>query len=81
MIKINWIPTDEFYRRLLAEPDAAARRQLYLDLLVDLMLVRRLMPGYILTTEQFGRAMLVVARRGATKRVLENRDIAALAAG
>ncbi|HYF61867.1 MAG TPA: DUF2268 domain-containing putative Zn-dependent protease [Herpetosiphonaceae bacterium] len=34
-MKINWIPTDEFYRRLLAEPDDAARRQLYLDLLVE----------------------------------------------
>ena len=36
------------------------------------------MPGYILTTEQFGRAMLAVARRGAPKRVLENPDINAL---
>jgi hypothetical protein len=39
-----------------------------------------MMPGYILTTEQFGRAMLVVARRGAPRRVLESKDIAALVA-
>jgi uncharacterized protein YbjT (DUF2867 family) len=59
----------------------AAYRVLYSITAPLLPLVRRLMPGYILTTEQFGRAMLVVARRGAPKRVLENRDIAALADG
>ena len=35
-------------------------------------------PNQVLTTEQIGRAMLVVARRGAPKRVLESRDIRAL---
>ena len=59
----------------------AAYRVLYSITAPLLPLVRRLLPGYILTTEQFGRAMLVVARRGAPKRVLENRDIASLAAG
>ncbi len=44
-----------------------------------LPLLRRLWPGYILTTEQFGRAMLTVARHGAPKRVLESPDISALA--
>jgi len=37
------------------------------------------LPGLILTTEQIGRAMLTVARQGAPKRVLESRDISALA--
>jgi len=35
-------------------------------------------PNQVLTTEQIGRAMLVVARTGAPKRVLESRDIRAL---
>ena len=34
-MKTNWIPTDGYYQRILAAPDAAARRQLYLDLLVE----------------------------------------------
>ena len=36
---------------------------------------KRLAPNYVTTTEQVGRAMLAVARRGAPKRVLENADI------
>jgi len=36
---------------------------------------KRLVPDYVTTTEQIGRAMLAVARRGAPKRVLENADI------
>ena len=40
--------------------------------------VRRLFRNYVLTTEEIGQAMLVVARRGAPKRVLESRDISAL---
>jgi uncharacterized protein YbjT (DUF2867 family) len=40
-----------------------------------LPLVKRVWPHQILTTEQFGRAMLVVARQGAPKRVLESADI------
>lgn len=42
-------------------------------------LLRRLFPGAITTTENVGRAMLRVAKAGATKRLLENRDIEALA--
>ena len=37
-------------------------------------------PAYVLTTEQIGRAMLAVARNGAPLRVLESRDIRAMAA-
>ena len=38
-----------------------------------------LFPGFVTTTEKVGRAMLRVARSGAPKPVLENRDINALA--
>jgi uncharacterized protein YjaZ len=34
MLNTHWIPTDEYYHRILDAPDEAARRQLYLDLLV-----------------------------------------------
>lgn len=40
--------------------------------------LRRLFPRSVTTTEQMGRAMLAVARRGAPKRVLETPDINAL---
>lgn len=33
-MKTNWIPTNEYYRRILAAPRADARKQLYLELLV-----------------------------------------------
>jgi len=39
---------------------------------------KRLLPNYVTTTECVGRAMLNVARRGAPKRFLENRDISEL---
>ncbi len=35
MIETNWIPTNTYYRRILAAPDAATRHQLYLDLFVE----------------------------------------------
>jgi uncharacterized protein YbjT (DUF2867 family) len=44
-----------------------------------LPLLRRAMPGTITTTEQIGRAMLVVSKKGAAKPILENRDIIAIA--
>lgn len=40
---------------------------------------RRALPDFILTTEQIGRAMLAVTRNGAPKRILESKDINALA--
>jgi uncharacterized protein YbjT (DUF2867 family) len=40
-----------------------------------------LTPGLATTTERVGRAMLHVARHGADKKVLETRDINAIAAG
>jgi len=36
---------------------------------------RALLPGLVTTTEQVGRAMLEVTRRGFSQPVLENRDI------
>ena len=34
-MKTEWIPTHEYYHRILAAPDADTRKQLYLDLLVQ----------------------------------------------
>jgi uncharacterized protein YbjT (DUF2867 family) len=59
----------------------AAYRVLYAITKPLLPLFRRLWPGQILTTEQFGRAMLRVVRQGAPKRVLESSDINALVPG
>jgi uncharacterized protein YbjT (DUF2867 family) len=56
----------------------AAYRVLYTITKPLLPVLRRLWPGQILTTEQFGRAMLLVVRQGAPKRVLESADINAL---
>jgi uncharacterized protein YbjT (DUF2867 family) len=57
----------------------AAYRILYSLTRPLLPLLRRVMPNLIITTEQMGRAMLNVARNGAPKRILENRDIRAAA--
>jgi hypothetical protein len=35
----------------------------------------KVFPQYVTTTEQIGRAMLTVAKRGAPKSILENSDI------
>jgi len=45
-----------------------------------LPLVRAIVPGAVVTTEELGRAMIRAAREGAPKRVLENRDLIALGA-
>jgi uncharacterized protein YbjT (DUF2867 family) len=39
-------------------------------------IARKLLPKYIVTTEQMGRAMLTVAKNGSPKPVLESADIA-----
>ena len=41
-------------------------------------LLQSIAPGAMITTEELGRAMIRVAREGAPKRVLENRDLRAL---
>jgi hypothetical protein len=38
-------------------------------------LLQAIAPGAMITTEELGRAMIHVARAGAPKRVLENRDL------
>jgi uncharacterized protein YbjT (DUF2867 family) len=43
--------------------------------------LKRLFPGQVTTTEELGRAMLQVLKGGFKERVLENRDIVALASG
>lgn len=57
----------------------AAYRVMYAFLKPLLPLARRLFPNYVLSTEQIGQAMLVAAKHGAPKRVLEAGDICALA--
>lgn len=44
-------------------------------------LLKRLFPGQVTTTEEVGQAMLQLLKRGSEERVLENRDIVALASG
>jgi uncharacterized protein YbjT (DUF2867 family) len=46
-----------------------------------LPLLRRMFTGSIMTTEEIGRAMLSVARRGAPKKILETSDIRECARG
>jgi len=41
-------------------------------------IARQLFPGSVTTTEQVGRAMLVVAKKGYPKRILESSDISTL---
>ena len=53
----------------------ASYRVFYALLWPVMPLLRRLFPGYVTTTEQVGRAMLAVAKRGFPKRILESRDI------
>ncbi len=43
-------------------------------------LLWKIAPGVMISTEELGRAMVRVARQGAPKRVLENRDLRALGA-
>jgi uncharacterized protein YbjT (DUF2867 family) len=57
------------------KPKTTWYRVIY-DVLGPLMpLLRRAFPNHVLTTEEIGRAMLAVARRGAPKPILETRDI------
>jgi uncharacterized protein YbjT (DUF2867 family) len=57
----------------------AAYRVLYALTKPLLPLLRRAMPAHILTTEEMGRAMLNLVRRGGRTHVLESRDIYAAA--
>jgi len=57
---------------------AAIYNGAYLLLRPLMSALRRLFRSYVLTTEEIGQAMLLVARQGAPKRLLESRDISAL---
>jgi uncharacterized protein YbjT (DUF2867 family) len=46
-----------------------------------LPVLRWMFPAYVLATDEIGRAMLAVAKRGAMKRVLESGDIRAILSG
>lgn len=50
-------------------------RVLYIAMRPLFPVIRRLAPNYVTTTEQFGRAMIKVAREGYPTPVLESRDI------
>ncbi len=54
-------------------------RALYALLGPTYPLLKRLFPGRVTTTEEVGQAMLHLLKRGSAERVLENRDIVALA--
>jgi uncharacterized protein YbjT (DUF2867 family) len=57
---------------------AALSRIAYVVLGPFVPLLTRLAPKYVTTTERMGKAMLIVAKNGAPKRVLENADINAI---
>jgi len=59
-------------------PKAAVYQALYTIAKPLLALLRRIFPNQVLTTEEIGHAMLVVARRGYPKHILEIRDIRAV---
>ena len=58
----------------------ASVRVFYMLLSPVMPLLRRLAPNLIVTSEQLGRAMVMAAKRGAPKRILEVRDIRELGA-
>jgi uncharacterized protein YbjT (DUF2867 family) len=61
-----------------ARSRTAAYRIIYALLKPIVPWLQRSFPDSVLTTEQIGRAMIALARRGATKRILEAKDIAAI---
>jgi uncharacterized protein YbjT (DUF2867 family) len=58
-------------------PKAAVYQAFYSIAKPLLFLLRRIFPNYVLTTEEIGQAMLIVARRGYPKHILEIGDIRA----
>lgn len=58
-----------------ARSKTASYRVLYTLTKPLLPVLRWAFPDYVLTTQQIGLAMLAVARRGFSKRVLESKDI------
>ena len=60
-------------------PKSRFYRAAYVVAAPILPVLKALFPKYVITTEQVGRAMIAVARGGAEKKLLENRDISAIA--
>jgi len=56
----------------------ALYRVLYLFMKPFIPLLTAFFPKIVTTTEQVGRAMIRIAKQGAPKRLLENKDINAL---
>jgi uncharacterized protein YbjT (DUF2867 family) len=75
------------FRPGLVQPTHGARsrtgwyRAIYAVMTPVLPLLKRLFPNHVTTTEELGRAMLAVVRRGYPARVLESADIGRLARG
>ena len=61
-----------------AASKTASYRVLYAVAGPFLSLLHRVFPNHVLTTEEIGRAMLTVTRRGYSKPILETRDIRAV---
>jgi uncharacterized protein YbjT (DUF2867 family) len=62
-------------------PKTAWLRALYAVVAPLYPVWKALLPNYVTTTAQVGRAMIRVAREGAPKKVLENRDINEIGGG
>ncbi len=82
------LPLDAYmFRPGLIEPldgirsKTPAYRVLYTLAKPLLPLLRRALPNQVITTQEIGRGMLAVARRGYAKRILETKDIRAVAEG
>ncbi len=56
-----------------------ASYRIFYKIAAPLMPLMRLFPKYVTTSERLARAMIIAAKRGAPKRVLESADINALA--
>ncbi len=63
------------------KPKTASYRIAYTLLGPVIPLLRRAFPAHILTTAMIGQAMLIAARSGAPKKILESPDLYALASG
>ena len=66
-------------RPMHGERSKAPGGTVLLSLLAPLWpMLQRILPNSIITTEELGRAMILAARVGVSKRVLESADLVAL---
>jgi hypothetical protein len=61
-----------------ARSKTPAYRMIYIVAKPLLSLLHRAFPNHVLTTEEIGQAMLIVAKRGYPKPILETADIRAV---